>query len=927
MRPTLWTLLLLLSNLPVAAAPTPAAPTLAAPTLADALRAMPAASVLDGSTVLTVAPGGVNLLPAAGAGSTDSPVATPDSIAAAYGRIAAWHGHVLALAPPTMTVLNTDPALADLPLSELASQHPVPFLIGSLTEDQLRQMAAGGLAFGDLTPDQQGLLKDMLPHPFEIVPKAVQEEAVDMQSLQKQGMSMEAIIAKIKAANSEYMAQTKTVPEDTLSSQIRLHGFLATDFSFDSPEGEGIGAGTSDNGFQTTGAYRLARDGRSVMFAPGDNKVQSYLRSETANTPKEGDLEWNRRDLERVVSLQGVKTVDDLVTRLAQSTHLELYADAHYGPQPLLLVGDLKTRQPAGDVMQALGLCVCGAWRHVGPAYVLTDDVQGLGARQQFLREMVHTWSGRLTSASESVGAHLRDADWMHTLRFADGDVGALSPGQLEAITRKNQNYGSLSWKDLPAPLRAALRGQLTRHFDEDTMASFERTGNAVARALKPASEVGVGLQLRLAVSLPGTGAMTLGDSYRVQMPREAPSGAAGDTSAPANSIVLDKPLRGVLCAPRSAEEARAVVARLPKMGLNALFLDVFTGGRTYFPNAVLPPVPEKAGVLQAALDAAKPLHLPVYAVLDTLCWRKDGAAPHPQLWPAGFAEDLTVAGEAPDQAVQRQLDAHSLRSDLDREYVMADAGTKGWASPLDSKVRALLPALVGALAGVKGLAGLAFQDTATLGYRGLDFEYDDEGISLGYVLANRLSYLRTTHTDPIDLSAASDSLQLFLPFEGWSTSFEISLPNFRSSSEDMKSWNRVRGDADKALLADCFTAARQAAPALPLLMRERSIGVTFDPWTDPQRLNQYASLNSLDYPFRAITPQSILAIPYGPVERAHPRRFVGGVNEGGLAGDNAKRAGGEILDLVAGGPPDSLPGTLDHLNAFLKKLAPAAKP
>lgn len=925
MRPTLWTLLLLLSNLPIAAAPAPAAPT-----LADALRAMPAASVLDGSAVLTVAPEGVNLLPApaaVGAGSTDSPVATPDSIAAAYGRIAAWHGHVLALAPPTMTVLNTDPALADLPLSELASQHPVPFLIGSLTEDQLRQMAAGGLAFGDLTPDQQGLLKDMLPHPFEIVPKAVQEVSINMESLQKQGMSQEEIGDKIKAANSEYEAQTKTVPEDTLSSQIRLHGFLATDFSFDSPEGAGIGVRTSDDGFQTTGAYRLARGGRTELFTTGANKVQSYLRSETPNAPKGGDLEWNRRDLARVVSLQGVKTVDELVARLARATRLELYADAHYGPEPLLVVGDLKARQPAGDVMQALGLCVCGTWRQVGPAFVLTDDVQGLGARQQFLREMVQTWSNRLTTASESVGARLRDADWMHVLRFSDGDVGALSPEQLEAIARKKQTYGHLAWKDLPAPLQAALRGQLTRHFDENNMASFERTGNTVARALKPDSEVDVGLQLRLAVSLPGTGAMTLGDPYRVQMPREAPSGAAGDTSAPANSIALDKPLRGVLCAPRSAEEARAVVARLPKMGLNALFLDVFTGGRTYFPNAALPPAPEKAGVLQAALDAAKPLHIPVYAVLDTLCWRKDGASPHPMPWPAGFAEDLTVAGEVPDQAVQRQIEAHSLRSDLDREYVMADAGTKGWVSPLDPKVRALLPALVGALAGVKGLAGLAFQDTATLGYRGLDYEYDDEGISLGYVLANRLSYLRTTHTDPIDLSAGSDSLQLFLPSEGWSIRFEVALPTFAGARDDGTAWTKYRSDGDRDLLTGCFAVARAAAPFLPLFMRERQAGVTFDPWTDPHKLNQYASLNSVDYPFRAITPQSILAIPYGPVERAHPRRFVWGVNGGGPAGDNAKRAGGEILDLITGGPPDSLPDTLDHLSAFLKKPAPAAKP
>jgi len=520
------------------------------------------------------------------------------------------------------------------------------------------------------------------------------------------------------------------------------------------------------------------------------------------------------------------------------------------------------------------------------------------------------------------VGAHLRDSDWLHTLRFADGDAWALAPDQLEAVVKQHgTNGGKLSWKDLPAPLQAGLHGQLTRHFPEDSMKSFEQTALSVAQSLKPDTSVGVNLKFQLAISLPDTGAMKLGEPYRVQVPRDPPSAASSSTSAPGNSVSMDKPLRGVLCAPKTPEEARTVVAKLPQMGLNTLFLDVFTNGRTFFPNAALPPVSEKAaGVLQATLDAAKPLHIPVYAVLDTLCWRKDGASLHPKPWPAGFGEDLTVGGEAPDHAVQRELDAHSTRPDTDREYEMAEKGAEGWASPLDPKVRRLLPALVRAVAGTRGLAGLAFQDTATVGYKGLDYEYDDEGISLGYTPENRLAYLRAYHLDPADLSAGYDNLQLFLPFEGFSTSFDVSLPNFHSSTEDAKTWNKVRGEADKALLADCYAAARQTAPALPLLMRERQMGFTFDPWLDPQKPNQYASTNTLDYPFRQITARSILSIAYGPVERAHPRRFVWMAND--YPDENGRRAGGEIFDLVTGSSPDSLADTLDRLGAFLKKPA-----
>jgi hypothetical protein len=922
----------LLSPNALAQQPAPGPPSQRPASLAQALRAMPPASVGDGAVALTVSPERVLPAPApppsdGEAALPNAPIPTPQSLADRYGRLGGWFGHVYALAPPTMTVLSSNPALADLPLSVLASQHPMPFLIGSLSQEQLRQMGTAGLAFGDLTPDQQGLLQAMLPHPFQTVPRTAKEPTLDSRDLQKPGADVSALFKANAEATKAYNAQGRTVPEETLYASLRLHGFLADGFAFDSPAGSGIGLNASQTGFETTGAFKAARGGRMDMAEPGKNPVTAYLRAEAPNAPKDGDLDWRRRDLERPVSLLGLKTVDDLAARLARATGLELYADPHYGPQPLLVVGDLKKPQPAGNVMQTLALCVCGTWRQLGPAYVLTDDVQGLGARQEFLREMVQTWSNRLTKAGEEVGGRLRDMDWMHALHFAEGDAGALSPAQIDGIYAQHKtNDGSLPWKDLPDSLKTSLHRQLTASDSDD---SFAATSRAVAQGLKPDTPVRIDLKLQLAVSLPDTGDMALGEAYRVHTPREPlASGSPPSLGGQANSISVDKPLRGLLCAPKTPDEARAVVARLPRMGLNTLLLDVFTNGRTFFPNTALPPESGKAaGVLQAALDAAKPLHIPVYAVLDTLCWRKDGAAPHPKPWPTGFAEDLTVGGETPDHAVQRELDAHSVRNDSDREYLMVREGNQGWASPLDPHVRALLPALVRSLAATPGLAGLAFQDTAPPGYLSLENDYREQGIALGYTTEARLVYLRRNHVDPVDLPSGYSTLQLFLPSEGFSTDFDISLPNFSTSDVgiptfDGTGWTKYRGDADQSLLADCYAAARQAVPALPLFMRERRMGVTFDPWTDPNKLNQYPSLATLDYPFHAVTPRSILTVPYGPVERAHPDWFVWGTNYGGPAGDASKRAGGEVFDLVTGYSPDSLADTLDRLGAFLKKPA-----
>lgn len=909
-------------------APPAAAPTAAAKpvSLAGALAAMPDTSVADGSVVLTVqpdevlpadAPPGPALpdAPPADLPTPDSTVPTPDSIAARYGRLFQVFSHVLALAPPIMTVLNTDPALADVPLAQLAGQHPMPFLLGTLTQGQLQQMSTTGLGFADLSPDQQSLLKAALPTPFEVVPQSLKQPTYMQDELGKTGPERDEINARIAEESRLYALNTRTVSDSTLRSSLRLYGFLAPEFVFNGA-GNSIGEGYSENGFETTGPDKLT-NGWPDMFAPGGSGLQALLRSDLPNAPKPSDLDWNRSVLTRTISLRGLKTVDDLTARLAKATGLELYADARYGSRTLLARGDLKTPQPAGDVMQALALCVCGAWRQVGPAFVLTDDVQGLGTRQEFLHEMVQAWSNRLSSAGKDVGGHLAELDWLHTLRFEPSDIGALPSAQMDAVLKAHSsNYGDLLWKDLPASLRAGLNGQLTRHFDGDGMTSFEATAKSIAKSLTPDFKVGVSFNLRLGVALPDTGIMTLGNAYRVRMPEPA---ASAPKKSQINSITLDKPLRGVLCAP---EEARAVVALLPKMGLNTLFLDVFTNGRTFFPNTALPPASAKAeDVLGAALDAAQAAHVTVYAVVDLLCWRKDGAAVRPQPWPGQFTEDLTISGEAPDRMVQRQFEAHTVRADFDREYEMAQHGSQAWVSPLDPRVNASLPALVHDLAGTKGLAGLVFQDTAALGYLGVEYDFDDENIALGYTLNNRLAYLRAHHTDPVDLGTVNEGLQLWLPYEGGSPSnFQASVPSFEIYGVSGSDWNTLRADADKRLLVTCYTAAKSANPTLPLLMRERRQGAMFDPWTDPKQVNQIASLDSMSHPYQGITPASVLCLPYNPYARTDPGFFVWRSQSYGVAGDDGKRARGEVFDLVTGVAPEDLPDTLDKLNVFLKK-------
>ena len=916
-----------------------------APSLAEALAAMPATSVAGGSAVLTVQPQEVQPVPMPTDGETAPPdneaaageavqtpgeavqtpgeaVQTPDTLAVRYGRSLQVFGHVLALAPPTMTVLNLDPALADTPLGQLAGQHPETYLLGSLSAEQLRQAGTGGLAYADMTAGQQSLMHALLPEPLEIVPTAASplDDKMD------------------KAQRAAFDAQIQKVSGDDLLGSLKLHAYLDADFFVHAPVGYGIGDTRAL--LPSTGAYKLPFGGYGNMEARG-KPTENILKADVPNAPKPGDLRWTRHDLERTVSLGGLTTVDALVARLGAAMHLELYADPHYGPLPVAARGDLRAELAAGEVMQALAVCVCGTWRQVGAAFVLTDDVQGLGTRQEFLAEIGQVWSSRLSAAGKDAGTHLQALDWMHALSFAPGDIGALSPDQITAIQKASgTNEGSLPWHSLPPPLQEHLQDTFLHYGDNlpknlpssasslsDEMTKMGDDMKAAAGSVTPNSPVDTTINIRLAVELPNTGAMMLFGEYRVQPPEPD---RTGDSKADAKEkpdapkkpggVALDKPLRGVLCAPKTPEEARAAVAKLAEMGLNTLFLDVFTGGRTYFPNDALPPASADAGgVLHAALAAAKPRHIAVYAVMDTLCWRKDGLTPHPQAWPQGFAEDVTISGETPDQTVQRRAAAGSLDTSYEHSrLLLAREGTEGWASPFDPAVQTLLPALVRAVAATPGLAGLVLEDAVPPGYDGSGADRD--GLGLGYTLPSRLTYLRGTHRDPVDITTSyGDSVSVFVSGEFFFGNYQIDIPTFRSDRANYTAWTKWREDADKLLLMHCRRAAQTAAPALPLLRRSVLSSIaSFDPWTEPQTAPDSAPPAPRQASDR-VTPQSILDVPFGPDAQAHPDQFFGNAEIGAATGWG-HRAGGEVFDLVTGGPPTDLLDALDKLGVLVKK-------
>jgi len=837
---------------------------------------------------------------------------SPEAVAAIYGQQIFRFGRVQAIAPMQVKVLNADPNLAALPGDQLISIHPLPYLLGTLDQAQWKLLTTTGLKPSDLNDDQQALLRAALPRPFHIVPAGLQDVRLPANFFERPDWNSREFEAMINA----YQRHIEIVGDAELQ-QVSLRAFLNVDFTLDAPGRGTVGFDPQNNDFTAGGAYKLAADSTFPDLSTNSTKqhLTDILCPTVLNSLKPGDLDWDSSALRAAVSVDGIKTIGELVDQAAKATGLELYSDPRFANRDIKFVGDRATPQAAADLLQALTLCISGAWRKVGPAYVLTNDVEGYGAQRQHIEEIATAWSNRLAKADHDVGGHLKDLDWGNTLSFPPAYAGALSSKQRAATLKDAENHNAhLRWSDLPSSAQASIRKQL-----QDTIQNPETavTYPAVLAGLKPDTSVGVDYNVQFGLQLPRTGIMLLGNKYRVQ------SRHAMDTSNPVlptvdQKVVLTEPSRGVLCAVASPEEARMAVDKLADAGLNTLYLDVFHNGCAYFPNTVLKPDSDAdSQVLGAAIAEGENRHVGVVAVVDMFRWRADMDREHPHAMPVGYQEDVTVTGETPSSAIQRRLASDEIG--VDRVMMVGPMKKSGWASPMEPSVRRMLPALLSALASAHGIAGIALQDTAPPGIVA-DDSARQFGISVGYSLRNRLAILRQSHYDPIDTGDASATL--WMPEQGFQSTFPLDLPTFSNMgiAEDL---HTMLVESDSMILTECFQAIKAVNPALPLMMRERKIGFTFDPWVSPVP-NELRSTAVMDNPLSGLNSASALTVPamYSSLKNAGILRFLVGLERSDIG---KGRQGGLLIDLVMDSDYDNLSDALDVVCKSVSGPEPAA--
>ena len=698
------------------------------------------------------------------------------ALAARYGRQIVAAPSLTILAPVSMVVLNTRPGKPDI-YAGLERWKKIHLLMGSLSPAQWQKLGSSdGLGMGDLTGEQQPLFLSLLPQPFALHSFKMDRDVKLAQPTKNIALSPEqraGVRLRVYQAAQHYLAQPNG--QFGFPSDLPYHAL---------PD--------------QTEFFTLA----SHNFQPRPDSYGVALRAEVPNRPKPGQLDFHAPGMETSVSVEDVKTVDDLIKRVAQATHQEMFADGRVAKLPVVARGRAAK---AGDLLQGLCLAVTGTFRRVGSAYVLTDDLEGIGSRRARLADWALDAQAQQQAAldrAETAAIAQHPERFVH---FDSNDVFGFAPAELKILTANGPEQGFLDQYEVP--LAALPAGQ-------------QKVIEAVqTHQLKPVGDhVKVALTTNFSYIVPGIGAVGEDDSSMASI--GLPRSHTFVQPPPEGRIALPASLatRALIVAPVNEGETARFALQAKRHGFNQLWVEVADG----------------AAGSQLLADAAakgKANGLAVVAVVRLLQIPGENGKTAPD---AEELRDRNLLNETGSAHAAKEL--ASLAAHANEGIRLRYARTEDWLNVEPPAVRARLERRLHTVAETPGLSGLALADVAAPGYQEMGdtptvFEYTTDG-DFGYTPAMRLRFLRQAGYDPVDLAGGNNpSLQadLSLPF------FPDVVGQFRFNGETgqmetagprtpIQDWKAFRYQTGSRLLDSLHGFLRASYPNLPVWMRHDPI-------------------------------------------------------------------------------------------------------
>ncbi len=743
-------------------------------------------------------------------------------VAPFFGRKVVRLGSLTVLAPTTMTVLNDRPGKGD-PFAGMRRDERMRYFAGLLTRDQWRRLASvQGLGAGDLDPDQRALFLSLLPDPFRL--QKIKDEP---------------------NGGQRYLSDGKVTLTPGQRAQVRLRVNRSLHMMYPL-----VGQPNSYTGSgQPPRALGGEDETRFVLGYAGEsgNRPDAYgvtLRRELPNRLKPGHLAFDAPALQAAVSLlppgDGDKaaaakplTVAELLRRVSQAAGLEIVADRRVAALSVWTRGESAR---AADVLRALCWAVTGTFRKVGPAgdarpvYLLTDDVEGIGARRARIEEWAQDVSARGNKQRETLNKRMREMQPGKFLDFAPDDTFTLDANALKTVQERQRaprkpgdsNPAEMPLSDLPPGLAQMARDQVAA-------LQVQRGGGPAIRT----DRVYLSVQTRVSYLVPEAGALEAG-GMNLYLPEDTPNTPPAPPEPPPFTFPASMTARILYVAPASADEVRRAARAARAHNLTHLWVDVpdndDAAGKTLLTAAVQAGRAEGLSVFGVVRLLRRPLSLaPTVPVVPG----EEDAAPAAPPGADDALRDVTIQGETGAAWGRRRLRAPDAQESWMRVLLSRMMGD--WLRPDAPATFEHLKTRLLALAATPGLTGLVMTGTVAPGYAdsgqtNRNFSSPDER-EFGYTPTNRLAFLRQESVDPVDLLTSS----------GYANNADLNLPFFSDDAfqpryvevngqwmpepgvqSPMQKWDAFRYQQNVALLTRLHETLRAAFPNLALILRSR---------------------------------------------------------------------------------------------------------
>lgn len=440
-------------------------------------------------------------------------------------------GEVCSFVPRQMTTINTRFPPSPNLYEGLPTNTKILYLLTLLQPDQWKLIGKDGISLADCRGEQRAVLEAILPRPFSYE-RGIAE--LDSFGSSSDGGVRQEILTDEERAEVRLKVRRQVVLNIPFTEgDANAHAYAFRDFA-DRQEAAYVNA------------ERQSRFGHQLLIN-GENRLR----------PTHLDLDHPAFD--QKIPLIPDETVGALVTRIGNRVGRELYSAPAFDRYQLVVRGPEAS---ARDILKCILLGCTGVFRRVGPAYELTNDLEGMAAHNAKLL----AWLADLTLISRE-----REAEWRSQIRPASGissvplagnALQKLSPAELANLNENDRGAGPFKYVSTGGgspEIVKSIEGERSDGHDLDL------------------SQVAMSSELKWTLSLPN-GLESCNPGYLGKSPEfgRKPSLPWQPEATEPVDLPMKNPrgLQGLVVRPLRPEDAETLVQLVSRLGLKELWVE-----------------------------------------------------------------------------------------------------------------------------------------------------------------------------------------------------------------------------------------------------------------------------------------------------------------------------------------------------------------